>query len=37
MISGVIPMAPTTFDEDENLDLASQARVTDFLISARAE
>jgi 4-hydroxy-tetrahydrodipicolinate synthase len=37
MISGVIPVAPTTFDEDENLDLASQARVTDFLISARAE
>src|SRR5438270_10972971 len=30
MISGVIPVAPTTFDDDENLDLPSQARVTDF-------
>ena len=31
MISGVIPVAPTTFDEDETLDLARQARVADFL------
>jgi 2-keto-3-deoxy-L-arabinonate dehydratase len=37
MISGVIPVAPTTFDDDENLDLPSQARVTDFLIGARAD
>ncbi|MGO9784885.1 MAG: dihydrodipicolinate synthase family protein [Streptosporangiaceae bacterium] len=37
MISGVIPVAPTTFDEDENLDLASQGRVTDFLVAARAD
>jgi 2-keto-3-deoxy-L-arabinonate dehydratase len=37
MISGVIPVAPTTFDDDENLDLPSQARVTDFLIAARAD
>jgi 4-hydroxy-tetrahydrodipicolinate synthase len=32
MISGVIPVAPTTFHDDETLDLDSQARVMDFLI-----
>ncbi|HXP54545.1 MAG TPA: dihydrodipicolinate synthase family protein, partial [Streptosporangiaceae bacterium] len=34
MISGVIPVAPTTFYDDERLDLDSQARVMDFLIDA---
>jgi 4-hydroxy-tetrahydrodipicolinate synthase len=34
MISGVIPVAPTTFHDDESLDLDSQARVMDFLIDA---
>jgi 4-hydroxy-tetrahydrodipicolinate synthase len=34
MISGVIPVAPTTFYDDESLDLDSQARVMDFLIDA---
>jgi 2-keto-3-deoxy-L-arabinonate dehydratase len=37
MISGVIPVAPTTFHDDETLDLDSQARVLDFLIDARAD
>lgn len=34
MISGVIPVAPTTFHDDERLDLDSQDRVMDFLIDA---
>jgi 2-keto-3-deoxy-L-arabinonate dehydratase len=34
MISGVIPVAPTTFHDDERLDLDSQGRVMDFLIDA---
>ena len=37
MISGVIPVAPTTFHDDESLDLGSQARVMDFLVDARAD
>jgi 4-hydroxy-tetrahydrodipicolinate synthase len=37
MISGVIPVAPTTFHDDESLDLPSQTRVVDFLIDARAD
>ncbi len=37
MISGVIPVAPTTFHDDESLDLDSQVRVVDFLIDARAD
>jgi 2-keto-3-deoxy-L-arabinonate dehydratase len=37
MISGVIPVAPTTFHDDESLDLDSQARVIDFLIDARID
>ncbi len=37
MISGVIPVAPTTFHDDERLDLPSQTRVIDFLIDARAD
>ena len=32
--TGVYPIAPTTFDEDGALDLASQARVVDFLVDA---
>jgi len=34
MYSGVYPIAPTTFDEDGALDLASQTRAIDFLIDA---
>jgi 2-keto-3-deoxy-L-arabinonate dehydratase len=37
MISGVIPVAPTTFHDDESLDLDSQDRVMDFLIDARVD
>jgi 2-keto-3-deoxy-L-arabinonate dehydratase len=37
MISGVLPVAPTTFHDDETLDLHSQARVVDFLIDAQAD
>ena len=37
MISGVIPVAPTTFHDDERLDLDSQARVMDFLIDAQVD
>ncbi|MBI2941935.1 MAG: dihydrodipicolinate synthase family protein [Chloroflexi bacterium] len=32
--SGVFPIAPTTFDERGELDLASQKRVLDFMIEA---
>src|ERR1700749_607967 len=34
MISGVIPVAPTTFHDDETLDLDSQVRVMDFMVDA---
>jgi 2-keto-3-deoxy-L-arabinonate dehydratase len=37
MISGVIPVAPTTFHDDESLDLDSQTRVMDFLIDTRVD
>jgi 4-hydroxy-tetrahydrodipicolinate synthase len=36
-ISGVFPVAPTIFHDDETLDHAGQARVTDFLIDASAD
>src|SRR5262245_7100016 len=34
MLTGVIPVAPTVFDEAENLDLEGQARIVDYLVSA---
>ncbi|RKS67962.1 4-hydroxy-tetrahydrodipicolinate synthase [Motilibacter peucedani] len=34
VLRGVIPVAPTVFDEDERLDLDGQRRVTDFLVDA---
>ena len=34
MLSGVMPIAPTTFADDESLDLASQRRAFDFLVDA---
>src|SRR6201999_2603471 len=37
MISGVIPVAPTTFHDDESLDLDSQSRVMDFLVDAQVD
>lgn len=33
-LTGVFPVAPTTFHDDESLDLASQDRVIDFLVDA---
>jgi 2-keto-3-deoxy-L-arabinonate dehydratase len=33
-LRGVLPVAPTVFNDDESLDLAGQRRVTDFLIDA---
>lgn len=37
MFSGVLPVAPTTFHDDETLDIDSQTRVVDFLVDARAD
>lgn len=33
-LTGVFPIAPTTFHDDESLDLESQGRVVEFLIDA---
>ncbi|HEX6510355.1 MAG TPA: dihydrodipicolinate synthase family protein, partial [Chloroflexota bacterium] len=33
-LSGVIPIAPTPFDENEEVDYASQKRVLDFMVDA---
>lgn len=37
IISGVIPVAPTIFDENEDLDLAGQRRVVDYLVDGQAD
>jgi len=37
VITGIIPVAPTVFAENEDLDLAGQARVVDFLVDARVD
>lgn len=36
-LTGVFPIAPTTFYDDESLDLESQARVIEFLIDAAVD
>jgi len=36
-INGVIPVAPTIFDDNEDLDLAGQRRVVDYLIDGQAD
>src|SRR5207237_6155768 len=36
-LGGVIPVAPTAFTNDGALDLASQRRMTDFLVDARSD
>ena len=36
-LSGVVPVVPTIFREDESLDLAGTARVVDYLIDAQAD
>lgn len=37
VLSGVIPVAPTVFDDDEALDLAGQLRVLDYLVDAGSD
>lgn len=36
-LGGVVPVAPTAFTDDGALDLASQRRMTDFLVDARSD
>src|SRR5512146_143511 len=36
-LSGVVPVVPTIFREDQSLDLAATARVVDYLIDARVD
>jgi len=36
ILTGVLPVAPTVFDEGEDLDLEGQRRVVDFLVDAGA-
>ncbi len=36
-LGGVVPVAPTAFTDDGTLDLASQARMTDFLVDAGSD
>jgi 4-hydroxy-tetrahydrodipicolinate synthase len=36
-LGGVIPVAPTAFTDDGALDLASQRRMTDFLVDAQSD
>ncbi|HLZ07150.1 MAG TPA: dihydrodipicolinate synthase family protein [Chloroflexota bacterium] len=36
-LRGVFPIAPTTFDDQGNLDLDSQGRVVDYLVDARVD
>ncbi|MDO9398523.1 MAG: dihydrodipicolinate synthase family protein, partial [Herbiconiux sp.] len=36
-LTGIIPVAPTVFHDDESLDLDGQRRVVDFLVDARAD
>lgn len=37
IISGIIPVAPTIFTEDEVLDLEGQRRVVDYLVDGKAD
>jgi 4-hydroxy-tetrahydrodipicolinate synthase len=37
IITGVVPVVPTVFTEDEDLDLEGQRRVIDFLVDAKAD
>ena len=37
VLSGVLPIAPTTFDDDGELDLPSQRRALDFMIDAGSD
>jgi dihydrodipicolinate synthase/N-acetylneuraminate lyase len=37
ILTGVLPVAPTVFHENEDLDLEGQRRIVDFLVDARAD
>ena len=37
MITGIIPVAPTAFHDNEELDLDGQRRIVDFLVDAQAD
>ena len=37
VLRGVVPVVPTTFTDDGDLDLVSQRRVVDFLVEARSD
>jgi dihydrodipicolinate synthase/N-acetylneuraminate lyase len=37
IISGIIPVAPTVFTEDEALDLGGQRRVVDYLVDGKSD
>jgi 2-keto-3-deoxy-L-arabinonate dehydratase len=36
-LTGVVPVVPTIFRDDESLDLAGLRRVTDYLIDAETD
>ena len=37
IVTGIMPVAPTAFDDDQQLDHASQRRVMDFLVDAQVD
>ncbi|WP_285115504.1 dihydrodipicolinate synthase family protein [Leifsonia sp. fls2-241-R2A-40a] len=37
VLTGILPVAPTVFRDDEELDLDGQQRIVDFLVDARAD
>ena len=37
ILTGILPVAPTVFTDDEDLDLDGQRRVVDFLVDAEAD
>jgi len=37
ILTGIMPVAPTAFGDDQQLDHASQRRVTDFLVDAQVD
>ncbi|HEV7566041.1 MAG TPA: dihydrodipicolinate synthase family protein [Microbacteriaceae bacterium] len=37
ILSGIIPVAPTVFTKDEELDLAGQRRVVDYLVDGKSD
>ena len=37
LLTGVVPVVPTIFHDDEAVDLAGTARVVDYLVDAEAD